>query len=96
MAIPPKDPDAVLPYLWDWSDWLANENDTLDTVTVTVTAPDGDTTPVTVDTFTNTSTTVTAWLSGGTADKKYRVTCHVVTDGGREDDRSTTVPVKER
>lgn len=83
-----KDPDAVLDYQWDWSAWLAG--DTIETYTVT--ASDG----LTVDTDSSTSTAVTAWLSGGVAEQRYTVTCHVETVAGREDDRTITVTVMER
>lgn len=40
--------------------------------------------------------TVVAWISGGTAGTTYRVTCRIVTAGGRTDDRSIFIKVKER
>jgi hypothetical protein len=38
----------------------------------------------------------TVWLSGGLPGGKYEVTCHVTTVGGRIDDRTITINVKER
>lgn len=86
-----KDPSAVLDYQWDWSDWLSEE-ETINTATVT--APTG----LTVDSssITGAGTTVTAWLSGGTAGQTYQVVNHIVTSDGREDDRMITIVVKER
>ena len=86
-----KDPDAVLDYVWDWGTqgaWLGT--DTIDSAVVTV--PDG----LTLDDTIVTTTTVTAWLSGGTVGESYTVTCHIVTAGGREDDRSMIFSMEER
>ncbi len=82
------DPDAVLDYLFDWSDWLG-----ADTIAShTVTAGTG----LTVDSSTATTTAVTVWLSGGSVGQSYAVTCHIVTAAGREDDRTATITVQER
>lgn len=79
-----KDPNAVLDYQWDWSEWLA-VGETIASHTVTV--PTG----LTLDSSTASTTTVTAWLSGGTAGTTYTVTCRVTTSAGRTDDKSITV-----
>jgi hypothetical protein len=86
-----KDPDAVLDYEWDWSTWLAG--DTIASHTVTVPT---DPTGLVLDSDSATTTTVTAWLSGGTDGESYTVTCHIVTAAGREDDRSMTFMLSER
>ncbi len=84
-----KDPDAVLDYLWDWSEWLTAVGDTIDTVTF---LPD---TGITVESFTHTGTSATAWISGGTAGSSYSVTCRVMTAGGRTDDRTATFKITD-
>lgn len=84
-----KDPDAVLDYQFDWSDWLP-DGDTIDSYTVT--EEDG----ITVDSDSATSTAVTVWLSGGAAGENYNVVCHIVTTAGREDDRTAVIVVKEK
>ena len=91
MAFPKRvhDPDAVLDYPVDWSDWLP-EGDTIESATVTAEVG------VTVGTVDVTSPVVTAWISGGTVGATYDVTYHIVTAEGREDDRSITLVVKER
>lgn len=86
---PVKDPAAVLDYTFDWSDWLVG-GDTISTSTWT--AEDG----ITVDSNSKTSTTTTVWLSGGTAAESYRVVNHIVTAGGRTDERTLAVPVENR
>lgn len=86
-----KDPDAVLDYQVDWSSWLA-EGETLSDHTIT--ADDG----ITVDSsnITDSNTTVTAWLSGGTAGRKYKVVYRITTTEGRTDDRTISLVVRNR
>ena len=95
-----KDPDAVLDFKFDWaastngsgdSDWLAS-GETISTKTVT--ADSG----ITIDSssITDTNTSVTVWLSGGTAETIYKVSCKIATSGSRTDERSILVRVIER
>lgn len=90
MAFPKftKDPEAVLDYVVDWSDWL--EADTISASSWD--APTG----ITVVTDTNTTTTATVWLSGGTVGERYELTNEIVTDGGRTDDRTIAILVKQK
>jgi hypothetical protein len=82
-----KDPDAVLDYTVDWSDWLGT-----DTISAsTFTAESG----LTVDSSTNTTTTTTVWLSDGTVGSAYRVVNHITTVAGREEDKTITIKIKE-
>ena len=83
-----KDPDAVLDYTRDWSPFLGT--DTIATSTFTV--PTG----LTKVTETNNTTTATVWLSGGTAHSMYVVTNRITTAGGRTDDRSWLITVREK
>jgi len=83
-----KDPSAVLDYTVDWSDWL--DTDTIATSEWTV--PSG----ITKDSDTNTDTTATVWLSGGTAGENYSVTNTITTAGGRTDQRTIHIQVRER
>lgn len=83
------DPDAVLDFVFDFSAWLGPS----ETITSqTVTADTG----VTVGAVTQSAGVVTVWLSGGVLGSTVRVTCHIVTDQGREDDRSFRVNVVDR
>lgn len=84
-----KDPDAVLDYQWDWSDWLA-VGETI--VSQVVTVPTG----ITLDSATASTTAVTAWLSGGTAGAVYSVACKIVTSSNRTDERSIGIIVENR
>jgi hypothetical protein len=84
-----KDPDAVLDYQIDWSDWLP-EGDTISTSVWSVGAG------LTEDSDTNTTTTATVWVSGGTVGSSYQATNHIVTAQGREEDRTIVIKVSER
>lgn len=86
-----KDPDAVLDYKFDWSDWLAS-GETISTRTIT---PE---TGITVDSdsITDTSTSVTVWLSGGTAGNVYDVACLITTSDSRTDERTMKIRCQER
>lgn len=87
-----KDPDAVLDYTIDWTEWLPT-GDTITASTFTVNSDDND--AITVDDQLNDDNTTTVWLSGGIAGQKYTVTNHITTAAGREDDRSLTISIKE-
>jgi hypothetical protein len=84
-----KDPDAVLNYVMDWSDWL-DSGETISTSTWTVDSG------LTEDSETETTTTATITLSGGTVGSRYRVTNRITTSGSQTDDRSFFVDVVER
>jgi len=88
-AIYIKDPDAVLDYAFDWTDWLA-DSETISSHTVTV--PSG----LTKDSDSESDGVVTAWLSGGTAGTSYDVACKIVTSDGRTDERTIKVLVVQR
>jgi len=85
-----KDPDAVLDYPFDWEDWLDDITDTLSSHSMVAE------TGITVDSSSIVSKTVVAWISGGTDGTTYRVACRIVTVGGRTDDRSIYIKIKER
>jgi hypothetical protein len=86
-----KDPDAVLDYSIDWSDWLTGS----EVITVsTWTVPSG----ITKDSDSNDDTQTVIWLSGGTAGNTYKIVNHIETDSSpvRKDDRSISVYIVER
>lgn len=83
-----KDPNAELDYTVNWASYLGA--DTISSSDWTV--PDG----ITNELEANTTTTATVWLSGGTVGTKYHLVNRIVTAGGRTDDRSVYVKVKER
>jgi hypothetical protein len=85
----PKDPDAVLDYIWDWADWLA-PGETIVTSEFIVSAG------LDLQSDGSSSNTATAWLAGGTQGTSYLVTNRITTSAGRTDDRSATIRVKNR
>lgn len=83
-----KDPDAILDYENDWEDWLDG-----DTISSSSWAAD---TGLTVDSDSHTTTTATAWLSGGTIGVAYDITNTIITASGRTDERTIRITVRER
>lgn len=89
-----KDYNAKLDYTFDWSLWLTGISDTIVSELTSI-AGDGVATigsPVT----TNTSTSVTVWVTGGTVGQQYLVTCKITTTGGRIDERTIAINVRDR
>lgn len=84
-----KDPDSVLDWQWDYTDWLST-GDTVSSIVVEV--PAG----ITKDSDTNDTTSATVWLSGGTAGNTYGVTVRATTAQGRTVDRTVNFVVAER
>lgn len=88
------DPDAVLDWRFDWASWLT-DGDTITTATVTDTT--GTTEPtITIGAVTHDTTSVTVWLSGGVASQQARLTCHITTSHGRQDDRVLRLHITDR
>jgi len=85
-----KDPNAVLDYTFDWSAWLAPLVDTISTVTW---LPD---VGLTVGSSSHTTTTATAFISGGVVDTSMNLTCRILTTGGRTDDRTIVLKIVNR
>lgn len=84
-----KDPDAVLEYTLDWTDWLADVSDTISTHAVTESG-------ITKASSSNTTTAVTAWLSGGAVGQVPSATYRIVTAGGRTDERTIYFNIRQR
>jgi hypothetical protein len=83
-----KDPSAFLDYAVDWASWLGS--DTIQSSTWSV--PAG----LTQEAATNTAAAATIWLSGGTDGAIYRVVNHITTAGGRADERTLTIRMRNR
>lgn len=84
-----KDPDAILDYGFDWSQWLGGGEQITSS---TMFASPG----INVNSSSNTTTSATVWLSGGTAGFPYTVTNRITTNQGRTDDRTITIRVQNR
>lgn len=86
---PAKDPNAKKDFGLDWSDFLTTgETITLSTWEV----PTG----LTKHDDSISSAVCLVWISGGTAGQNYTITNSITTSGGRIDERSITLPVKEQ
>ena len=83
-----KDPDEVLDYTFDWSTYLGSDTISSDVVNVD--------SGLTKDSDSNDTSSVTVWLSGGTAGKAYKVASKIVTAGGRTAERTIIITVRER
>lgn len=85
-----KDPDAVLDYGLDWTDWLASGE--------AITASAWEAVPGTISlanpTFSDEATKV--WVSGGTDGEAYFLTNRITTSDNRTDDRTIGIVVAER
>ena len=84
-----KDENAILDWVFDWSQWLA-VSETIATRTVTVA------TGLVKDSDSATATAVTVWLSGGTVGTTYTVACRISTTSARTDERTITIRVQQR
>jgi hypothetical protein len=85
-----KDPNAILDYTFDWGPYLTPLGDTISGVTWVLS------TGLTKMSQSNTTTTATAFVSGGTVGETATLTCRIVTNGGRTDDRSISLKIVER
>lgn len=74
---PYLDPDETLDFIWDWSKRFAPGETISGDVTWIV--PGG----ITKQDQTQTTTAATIWLTGGTIDQDYDITCRVATNQGR-------------
>ena len=91
MTVFTKDPDAVLDYTVDWSQWLASGDLLAASVWV---VQEGITIASPSPTFSDTSATI--WLSGGSLWKTYRVTNRITTVDGRVQDYSIAIKIAQQ
>lgn len=85
-----KDPDAVLDYPFDWSEWLADVNDTLVSAEITAAGVTAEPLGLPVNGV------VGVMVSGGAVGVAASVTCRITTAGGRTDDRTLHFVIGER
>lgn len=86
-----KDPQDYKDYGIDWTKALAG--DPIISSTWVVDSGDG---TLILDQQSFTSTLAVTWARAGTADVDYVVRNHIITEGGREFDRSVKLRVKEQ
>lgn len=85
-----KDPNATLDYTWDWTLWLDDIVDTISAKVVTVDSP------LVLVSSNIVGKKVVAFISGGVAGATYKAVCEITTAGGRIDDRTIYIKIKER
>lgn len=85
-----KDPNAILDYSFDWGPYLTPLSDSIISVAWVVS------TGLTVVSSSSTSTSATAFISGGVVDATETLTCRVVTAAGRTDDRTISLKIVNR
>ena len=83
-----KDPESVLDYTINWSNFLTT-GDSIASATYTVA------TGINKDSESNTTTTTTVQLSGGTAGTVYEIKCVITTAASRTIARRFRVKVEE-
>ena len=89
-----KDPSAKLDYSFDWREWLIS--DTIDHFHLMTDATLDSTFAMADDPApTQNFGIVTFWLVGGSDGEEYKVTCRVTTVGGRTDDRTMKIKIKQ-
>lgn len=95
-AILEKDPSAELVYTWDWTTWLGAASIFSHQI-IMPSQPDALLT-VDADAIVTGNKKVTMRLSGGTLNKKYRVTCRIVTNEAtpQTDDRTVTIWIQQQ
>lgn len=91
--MPPKDPEAILDYQFDWRQWMQPDEVIVGNPVVTAEGlnlnPNGHFTLVI-------NNVVTFWLSGGISGGEYPVSCLITTNQGRTDERSFILNVTPR
>ena len=86
-----KDPNALLDFTFDWTDWLV-AGDSISTFNVSV-KPSDHTNQIVVEQTTEQDGNVVLWLSQGRKNTRYFVECSIVTAEGRRDDRTKILKV---
>lgn len=96
MRVVEHDPDATLPYQWDWADpdllgrtWLGD--DTIASYDV-----ESDDVAMTVDSVISDGTKVSCVVAGGTLGNTARLRCRITTTNGRTDDRTMLLAIRQR
>jgi len=85
-----KDPDAILDYTWDWTAYLTDIADEIEDYLMFAELP------LVVESHSRNGNKITAFISGGVADTTPTVTCRIITENGRTDDRTITMKIVER
>lgn len=82
--------DSVLDYTFDWTNWLADTGDAIASATFIPSDP-----AISVISVNTTENQATAWLTGGTNGAVYSIVVHIVTEYGRQDDRTFNLIIQQ-
>jgi hypothetical protein len=85
-----KDPDAVLDYALDWTDWLGATDILIDA------AWDITNGAAVESSLIHNNKVAVVWISGGDVGTQCALRCRITTVGGRIDDRTVFLKIKER
>jgi hypothetical protein len=91
-----KDPNAVLDYTFDWTAWIDLVGDVIVADDPAVTSGVSPASNIAVDSSSIVGKTVVVWVSGGAVGETATLRCRITTSGGRIDDRSVFLKIKER
>lgn len=89
-SAPPKDPNSVIAYGFDWTSWL----DTTNSETISTSSWVSES-GLSVSAENVTGNICSATLSGGTVGYTYILTNRITTSFGRTEDRSMYIQIKE-
>lgn len=90
-----KDPDDILDYPFNYTDWLAAISDSYLSHTFVITNPAGAPTPIAVQSSSVLGGVITPFVSGGTLDATHQLTCRITTTGGRVKDQTLNFKIKQ-
>ena len=93
MTMYPKDPQSTVDFSIDWAEWLT-ANETITSTSWSV-VPNDASAP-TLGATTDGGAVQGVYVSGGTVEGRYRLTCHIETDSGRSADRSLNLRIMEQ
>jgi hypothetical protein len=91
-----KQPAEVKDYDIDYADWLIPVEDTIDSITTSVTSETQAVPTLEVDYTQNTITLAKLWVSGGTVGTQYKITVLMTTVDGRIDESELIFSIKDR
>ncbi len=87
---PPKDPDEVLDYQFDWTDRLVTDETITNSEFILIEGS------ITLGSQDEADGVTTVWISGGDTGEICMVNNHIITSDGREYDETVRLRIKDR
>lgn len=92
-----QDPEAVLDYTVDWSEWLVPDDFLVSVAFIAGAGLNVLSANVSDSVRTGRANSCgTVWLSGGVVGQTYNSICHITTDSGRQDERTFLIVIKQK